>query len=997
MFGGWYDGPAGQPAVTRPTGRRVSESSHSSRRQATSEKAGDEEGLTTAMRAKLQLCRQIDEKYGPAEVLDVLRLVWYLPPAPPARQYVLAVPRTPATLQPAPPRNGATGPGVAGPASDPIRVERSPPRPPLGPGSPRRTQSAVPSGTAPRPASPKAAVAHRRVAAAAVCVATAEHVAAAAPAAVTGSPAKPLPPQPPPVLGPRRPESDDTWLTGMLIIKVHCATDLSNPAPGAHRVWHRVVPIEDLPDTYVRVVVDGLKKQRTSTVKGSRDPKWEERMIVALVGEPPEFKLAVKNDNPLAKNQTLGEVTLDLSQFIHKDHARVWLPLSGPSNAELCISTTYIDTSARCPEVPEQAFPLRPGCRVTLYNDAHSDPHCPLPANPFLPGLSAPTDCWDDVHAALSAATRFIYITGWSVWTEVRLLRPETGQSETLGELLKRKAEEGVKVRMMIWDDMTSLNFGLLNQLVNPQGLMGTHDEETACFFGKTGVVCKKVANEALGYRASGQWHNGNVRAGTAAGAMLARNWSYSHHQKTIICDAEGWQGPQGPRRVVAFLGGLDLASGRYDTPTHSLFGTLHTVHKDDFYQPCHPGLDPRVGPRQPWHDIHCRLEGPVARDVLQNFEDRWLKQAEPNTALPTSLLHNLEKDPELASPFEDHAPAGEAWAVQMFRSIDTNSALNVSEVENGCHNAYVWAIRQAQRFIYLENQYFMGGAMAWEGFDDRAHNVECKQIIPVEIAMRIATKIRRGEPFSVYMVLPLFPEGRPDTAASQGMLFWQAETFRMMYRKIADAIHKWGPRGAHPTHYLSVFFLGNREPDLPVTMPSELQGRLREAQQRLLQSRRHQIYVHSKMAIFDDEYVIVGSANINQRSMDGTRDTEIAVGGYEVAHRRGPDRSLPRGHVAALRLRLWAEHLGKVDPVFLEPDSPACVQAVRSMAAANWRAYSDDTPRTLPHGHLCTYPYVVHHHGRLSAAVETFPDEKGRNARVLGKQPPVILQFLTT
>lgn len=24
MFGGWYDGPAGQPAVTRPTGRRVS-------------------------------------------------------------------------------------------------------------------------------------------------------------------------------------------------------------------------------------------------------------------------------------------------------------------------------------------------------------------------------------------------------------------------------------------------------------------------------------------------------------------------------------------------------------------------------------------------------------------------------------------------------------------------------------------------------------------------------------------------------------------------------------------------------------------------------------------------------------------------------------------------------------------------------------------------------------------------------------------------------------
>ena len=34
-----------------------------------------------------------------------------------------------------------------------------------------------------------------------------------------------------------------------------------------------------------------------------------------------------------------------------------------------------------------------------------------------------------------------------------------------------------------------------------------------------------------------------------------------------------------------------------------------------------------------------------------------------------------------------------------------------------------------------------------------------------------------------------------------------------------------------------------------------------------------------------DDEYIIVGSANINQRSMDGGRDTEIAVGAYQPSH----------------------------------------------------------------------------------------------------------------
>ena len=38
------------------------------------------------------------------------------------------------------------------------------------------------------------------------------------------------------------------------------------------------------------------------------------------------------------------------------------------------------------------------------------------------------------------------------------------------------------------------------------------------------------------------------------------------------------------------------------------------------------------------------------------------------------------------------------------------------------------------------------------------------------------------------------------------------------------------------------------------------------------------QIYVHSKMMIVDDNTAIVGSANINDRSLLGHRDTELAV-----------------------------------------------------------------------------------------------------------------------
>jgi hypothetical protein len=42
-------------------------------------------------------------------------------------------------------------------------------------------------------------------------------------------------------------------------------------------------------------------------------------------------------------------------------------------------------------------------------------------------------------------------------------------------------------------------------------------------------------------------------------------------------------------RRLVAFVGGLDLAEGRYDTHHHPLFATTHQggPHHTDMYQGC--------------------------------------------------------------------------------------------------------------------------------------------------------------------------------------------------------------------------------------------------------------------------------------------------------------------------------------------------------------------------------------------------------------------------
>ncbi|CAL5432522.1 unnamed protein product [Camellia sinensis] len=49
--------------------------------------------------------------------------------------------------------------------------------------------------------------------------------------------------------------------------------------------------------------------------------------------------------------------------------------------------------------------------------------------------------------------------------------------------------------------------------------------------------------------------------------------------------------------------------------------------------------------------------------------------------------------------------------------------------------------------------------------------------LIPMEIALKIAEKIRARERFAAYIVIPMWPEGNPTGAATQRILFWQVGT----------------------------------------------------------------------------------------------------------------------------------------------------------------------------------------------------------------------------
>ncbi|XP_074294927.1 phospholipase D alpha 4 [Silene latifolia] len=603
-------------------------------------------------------------------------------------------------------------------------------------------------------------------------------------------------------------------------------------------------------------------------------------------------------------------------------------------------------------------FPQRSNCSVTLYQDAH---HLPS----FQPPLSShelPGKLWEDVYKALEGAKHLIYIAGWSFNPKMVLVRdPNTeiprAKGVKLGELLKQKAEEDVAVRIMLWNDESSLPH------IKNKGLMKTHDEDALAYFRDTRVICKLCP----------RLHNKFPTF-------------FSHHQKTISVDTRVEDAPN-KREIMSFIGGVDLCDGRYDTEQHSLFKTLNTdSHAHDFYQTNIPGANlHRGGPREPWHDAHACITGEAAWDVLTNFEQRWTKQCDPSLLIPASAIGNIIKSsPPISSDRN--------WNVQVFRSIDHFSASPLSlkvKTEKSIHDAYVEAIRKADKFIYIENQYFIGGCSLWEV----DQNSGCKNLIPIEIALKVANKIRAQERFSVYVVIPMWPEGSPESESVQDILHWTRETMKMMYRLIGEAIRETGQQ-AHPRDYLNFFCLANREKEGPGEFLPPFSPHPSTLYWSAQKNRRFMVYVHSKIMIVDDKYILTGSANINQRSMDGARDTEIAIGCYQ--NKTSDESGQKNGGIYAYRMSLWYEHTGRAEKEFEEPHSLECVASIRSIGEQMWKIYSGDEIVDMNDAHLVSYPVTVGDDGCLEdlAGCSNFPDTQ---ALIKGKRSKFLPPIFTT
>ncbi|XP_052176066.1 phospholipase D alpha 4 [Diospyros lotus] len=605
------------------------------------------------------------------------------------------------------------------------------------------------------------------------------------------------------------------------------------------------------------------------------------------------------------------------------------------------------------------AFPQRSNCVVRLYQDAHHRPGF----QPPFEICGRPRKLWEDVFKAMEDAKHLIYIAGWSFNPNIVLVRdPETeiqhARGVKLGELLKRKAEEGVAVRIMLWDDQTSL------PIIKNKGLMRTHDQDALAYFKYTRVVCRLCP----------RLHHKFPTV-------------FAHHQKTITVDARLEPFSSGNREIMSFLGGLDLCDGRYDTEEHSPFRTLNTEsHSHDFYQTSLAGASlQRGGPREPWHDTHACIVGEAAWDVLRNFEQRWRKQCDPSLLVPVNTISEL-----CHQPTPPRISSKKDWKVQVFRSIDHVSATQMPEnlrVEQSIHEAYVEAIRRAERFIYIENQYFIGGCHLWE----KDQHCGCRNLIPLEIALKVASKIKAKERFAVYILIPMWPEGLPESEPVQDILHWTRETMSMMYKLIGEAIRESG-EDSHPRDYLNFFCLANREEQGEGEFVPQSSPHPGTHYWNAQKHRRFMVYVHSKLMIVDDMYMLIGSANVNQRSMDGQRDTEIAIGCYQL---RDGEKKISRGDIHAYRMSLWYEHTGRAEEVFREPRTLECMRSMDSIGQQMWKIYHGEEVVDMQGVHLVSYPLSVTNNGSVEDLEDGgcyFPDTKspikGNRSKIL---PPII------
>eukprot|EP00828_Plagiopyla_frontata_P032009 TRINITY_DN41804_c0_g1_i1.p1 TRINITY_DN41804_c0_g1~~TRINITY_DN41804_c0_g1_i1.p1 ORF type:complete len:372 (+),score=54.94 TRINITY_DN41804_c0_g1_i1:472-1587(+) len=258
----------------------------------------------------------------------------------------------------------------------------------------------------------------------------------------------------------------------------------------------------------------------------------------------------------------------------------------------------------------------------------------------------------------------------------------------------------------------------------------------------------------------------------------------------------------------------------------------------------------------------------------------------------------------------------------QMLRSSSQwSSGLSSSQTEKSIQMAYLNLILNAKHFIYIENQFFISSSLEHVKAGGQVQN-----LIAESLYQRIVEANKKQQKFKVLILLPLLPafagEINDETAGVLRIqLHLQYETICRGEYSLFERLKK---QKIEPRQYIK--FIGLRTHDQMNNIPvTEL------------------IYIHSKCMIIDDAQVIIGSANINDRSMAGNRDSEIAM----VIEDQVRVESLMNGNpfqarkfAHEFRSKIWQEIFGMTEEEVMDPLSSKLWEEMESRIYKNTLIY---------------------------------------------------------
>jgi phospholipase D1/2 len=249
---------------------------------------------------------------------------------------------------------------------------------------------------------------------------------------------------------------------------------------------------------------------------------------------------------------------------------------------------------------------------------------------------------------------------------------------------------------------------------------------------------------------------------------------------------------------------------------------------------------------------------------------------------------------------------SGQGYRIQALRSASAWSSKNC-KTERSIYNCYIELIYHAKRFIYIENQFFIS-SNAGKGVRNK---------IVEALFRRIRRAHKKKEKFKVIIFIPLMPSFEMNLDKKEGSVLLvslglQNHTIGVGANSI---IQKLLSIGINPESYLMICSL--RTHALKLTHP-EGQDNPPHAT-----AFSELIYIHSKFMLVDDLNFIVGSANLNDRSMMGDRDSELAVhveSTAPVLKDFGSQSFLIDPHIHQMRINLWHEHFALPYESIMDP-----------------------------------------------------------------------------